>query len=211
MAEKKPRKWMANLFPIEHDFFAMLDEQAQLTKAGVDAFADWLERGEDRLGLTVTEKEREVDAARLAMEKILVASFSTPIDRGDLYEVSRQMDQILNYARSTLHEASALEVLPPQPHYASFAVALREGMTAMAGAVHTLGTDPKGSEGQVGALRTATKKIRETYYDCLADVANEHDVNLALRRREVYHHLKDAGVMMDRTTDIVHRIIVRVL
>ena len=211
MAEKTRKKWMANLFPVEHDFFAMLDEQARITREGVETFADWLERNEDRLGLMVLEKEREADAARWKMEAVLVDSFSTPIDRGDLYEVSRQLDQVLDYARATIHEASALEVMPPQPHYDRFAAALREGVQAIALAIHDLGEDPADAEKQVSAVRSATKKMRETYYDCLADVAKERDVNLALRRREVYHHLKDAGVMMDRTTDVLHRIIVRVL
>jgi uncharacterized protein Yka (UPF0111/DUF47 family) len=211
MADKKPRKWMANLFPVEHDFFGMLDEQAKLTKEGVDAFAGWLSNGEDRLGLTVVEKEREVDTARLKMEKVLVESFSTPIDRGDLYEVSRQMDQILNYGKSTLREAAALEVLPPQPQFERFGEAMKEGMTAIATAVHLLGSDPAAAEDEIKPVRKATKHIREAYYDCLSDIAKEHDISLALRRREVYHHLKDTGVMMDLTTDLIHRIIVRLL
>jgi len=211
VADKKPRKWMANLFPVEHDFFAMLDEQARLTKEGVDAFAGWLVEGEDRLGLAVVDKEREVDMARLKMEKILVESFSTPIDRGDLYEVSRQMDQILNYGKSTLREAAALEVMPPQPQFERFGQAMKGGMGSIAAAVHLLGTDPAAAEGEITPVRKATKEIRETYYDCLSDIAKEHDMSLALRRREVYHHLKDAGVMMDLTTDLIHRIIVRLL
>ena len=212
MAEKTAkRNWVANLFPVERDFFGMLDKQATLTLEGMGAFADWLERNEDRLGLVVLDKEHEADDARRAMEAQLVDAFSTPIDRGDIYDISRQLDQVLDYARATLHEAAALEVLPPQPHYGRFAESLREGMQALATGIHHLGTDPALSESQYPRLRDATKKIRETYYDCLHDVAHETNVNLALRRREVYHHLKDAGVMMDRTADILHRIIVRVL
>jgi uncharacterized protein len=211
MAEKKPRKWMANLFPVEHDLFAMLDEQAKLTLVGVESFAQWLERNEDRMGLAVLEKETEADLARHKMEDVLVASFSTPIDRGDLYELSHEMDQILSYAKSTLREAAALDVMPPQPHYEAFAASLRAGVGAIAEAVHWLGGEPSKSQEQVRVVRAASKRMRETYFDCLADIAHERDVNLALRRREVYHHLKDAGVMMDRTTDVLHRIIVRVL
>jgi uncharacterized protein Yka (UPF0111/DUF47 family) len=202
---------MANLFPVEHDFYAMLDRQAELTRVGVVSFTQWLERNEDRLGLTVLEKEHEADDARHQMEDILVESFSTPFDRGDIYEVSHQMDQILTYAKSTLREAAALDVMPPQPHYEEFAEALRAGVTAIAEAVHLLGSDPGKSEERIRDVRAASRRIRETYYECLSDVAKETDVNLALRRREIYHHLKDAGVMMDRTTDILHRIIVRVL
>lgn len=211
MAGKPKRGWMSNLFPVEHDFFAMLDEQAQLTRVGIESFAQWLERNEDRLGLTVLEKENEADAARHRMEEILVDSFSTPIDRGDLYEISREMDQILNYARSTLREAAALDVMPPQPHYEAFAAGMRAGSAAIADAVHALGTDPAHAEDQIPNVRAATRHIREAYYESLVDIGRERDVNLALRRREIYHHLKDAGVMMDRTTDVLHRIIVRVL
>jgi hypothetical protein len=211
MAEKTKRKWIANLFPVEHDFFAMLGRQADLTRQGVDLFAQWLERGEDRLALNLLEREKEADEERLKMENILVDSFSTPIDRGDLYEFSRRLDGVLDYAKDTVREASALEVLPPQPNYTRFGAQLSVGMGALAEAIAHLRDDPKKSEEHVPEIRMAVDEVRETYFDSLNEVALETNVNVALRRREIYHHLKDAGVQIDHTTDILHRIIVRVL
>jgi len=211
MTQKTNTKWISRIFPIEHDFFGMLDEQAKITLRGVEDFAQWLDRGEDRLALGVLERQREADEARFTMEEVLVDSFSTPIDRGDLYEVSRQMDAVLDYVGDAVQEASALEILPPQPFYAKFGVSLAEGMRSLAAAVHHLGADPATSEREVKTIRKAVAKVREVYFDSLTEVAHEPNVNVALRRREIYHHLKDAGVMLDRTTDILHRIIVKAL
>lgn len=211
MAEKTRRGWIANMFPVEHDFFAMLSEQAEITKDGMDTFAQWLERGEDRLALTLLERAKEADDSRLKMEEVLVDAFSTPIDRGDLYEVSRGIDLAFDHARDSVREASALEVLPPQPFYARFGRELAGGMTAVAAAIKHLGEDPAKSEKEVPIIREHVEAIRETYFDTLSEVALESNVNVALRRREIYHHLKDAGVLIDRTTDVLHRIVVRVL
>lgn len=211
MSGKPKKNWVSNLFPAEHDFFGMLSEQAKLTREGVDLFALWLERGEDRLAIQVLDKCQAADDARHKLEEILVDSFSTPIDRGDLYEVSRQMDQVLDYARDTVREAAALEVLPPQPHYADFGKHLLRAMSAVNDGVESLGRDAAASEKQVPEIRRACQDVKETYFECLHEVALESDVNLALRRREIYHHLKDAAVMLDRTTDILHRIIVKLV
>jgi len=135
MTQKTNTKWISRIFPIEHDFFGMLDKQAKITLRGVEDFAQWLDRGEDRLALGVLERQREADEARFTMEEVLVDSFSTPIDRGDLYEVSRQMDAVLDYVGDAVQEASALEILPPQPFYAKFGVSLAEGMRSLAAAV----------------------------------------------------------------------------
>lgn len=211
MVEKTKKNWISNLFPAEHDFFGMLNHQSKITREGIDLFALWLDRGEDRLAVQVLDKCHEADTSRHEFETTLVASFSTPIDRGDLYEVSRVLDLVLDYARDSVREAAALEVLPPQPHYREFGAHLLRGVNALDDAIETLGADPSKSEGHIPVVRQACQDVRETYFECLHEVAQEMDVNLALRRRELYHHLKDAGVMMDRVTDVLHRIIVKLI
>jgi uncharacterized protein Yka (UPF0111/DUF47 family) len=211
VAKGTRRNWAAGLFPVEHDFFKMLEEQSGTTREGVEAFCNWLERSEDAQGLEVLTKEREADSEHRHLESVLVKAFSTPIDRGDLYDISRQLDHMLDHVRDTIHEASALGVLPPQPNYARFAAPLRAAVRAVAACVSKFGDDPRSAEALIPEIREGTKRVRAIYYDCLHEIAHETDVNLALRRREVYHHLKDAGVMLDRTADVLHRIIVRIL
>lgn len=211
MTQKTKRNWISNLFPPEHDFFAMLRGQSKITRDGVELFAVWLERGEDHLAVQVLDKCQEADASRHSLQAILVASFSTPIDRGDLYELSRQMDQVLDYARDTVRETAAMEVLPPQPHYGGFGIHLVRAMNAFHEAVEVLGRDPADGERTIPEIRQACQDVRETYFECLHEVALEPDVNLALRLREIYHHLKDAGVEIDRTTDLLHRVMVKLI
>jgi len=211
VAEHSKKNWITNLFPAEHDFFEMLNQQSKITREGIDLFAMWLERGEDRLAVQVLDQCQDADTSRHTLEATLVASFSTPIDRGDLYAISRELDLVLDYARDSVREAAALEVLPPQPHYREFGTHLLRGVNALDDAIETIGANPSKSEGHIPVVRQACQDIRETYFECLHEVAQETDVNLALRRREIYHHLKDAGVMMDRATDVLHRIIVKLI
>jgi uncharacterized protein Yka (UPF0111/DUF47 family) len=199
------------LFPAQVDFFQMLARQAAVTSQGVESFCLWLEKSADADGIDVLHKEREADAEHRQLEAALVQAFSTPIERGDLYDISRQLDQMLDHVRDTLHEAAALDVLPPQPHYARFSPPLRDAMRAFAAAVDLMSTNPAAAEAQIPVMREATKRVRQAYWDCLHSVAHETDVNLALRQREVYHHLRDVGLLFDRMADVLHRVIVRVL
>ena len=45
------------------------------------------------------------------MEDNLIEAFATPFDRQDIYSLSVEMDRIVEYAKSTLTEMEAFEVV----------------------------------------------------------------------------------------------------
>ena len=45
----------------------------------------------------------------------------------------------------------------------------------------------------------------------MVELFKSTDLMYAMKYREVYHHIKDAAVHLGYTTDVLHRIVVRVI
>lgn len=200
-------KLLDRIFPLEHDFEGMLYEQAAETLIGVDAFIDWIEAGCPDSPDRVREVERRVDRMRYELEEALVDAFSTPFDRQDLYSLSRQMDYILNYASDTAREMHAFGVAPDEA-IDRMARLLLEGTRAVVESVRIMTSDGGQVRSYIRTARAAMHGIEDAYIEGLVRVFNEDDPKEALRKREVYHHLRDGGRALRGTVDVLHRVVV---
>jgi uncharacterized protein Yka (UPF0111/DUF47 family) len=195
------------IFPREYDFGAMLADQAERTAEGVQTFVHWLHTTPPEEPVKLESIEDEVDEMRHDMEEKLIGSFSTPFDRQDIYSLSRQMDYILNYAEETAKEMYAFGVHPDTP-ITAMAEALLRGTRCVTTGVQMMGSDKKGVERMVREARYAIREIEQIYITSMADLLNGADAMAALRKREVYHHLRDAGRALRDTVDILHNAVV---
>jgi hypothetical protein len=69
------------------------------------------------------------------------------------------------------------------------------------------GTAP-GAQASIQQIRKHTHEIEDTYIESMALLFLQEDVMMAIKKREIYHHLRDAGRNMNSTVDILYRIIV---
>jgi uncharacterized protein len=197
-----------SIFPKKYDFLGMLYAQSEMTEAGVKALNAWLVQGDLSLPPTgVADIEQQADELRRHMESVLLEAFSTPFDRQDIYSFSRQIDHILNFCLSTAIEMRAFGVCPDQP-IMSMTAALQQGAEMVKEVVKVMSKDPASAQGMIRELRRRESEIEKTYVADLAVLFSTNDPMEAMKRREVYHHLKDAGRALSITIDILHRIIV---
>ena len=136
------RSLLDRMFPKEYDFHAMLRDQARITAEGIDAFVHWLDNGAKGPARRLDKKKREADDARWHMEGQLIQAFSTPFDRTDIYEISRQMDRIIDYASLTAREMVVFEIGPDEP-INSMAGNLSKATRALSDAIAWLEHKPK--------------------------------------------------------------------
>jgi uncharacterized protein len=205
--EEEGRGIFAGLFPREYDFHAMLEAQADRTVAGVRLFADWLETTPPANPSRLQEMEIEVDQMRHAMEEKLISSFSTPFDRQDIYSISRQMDYILNFSLETAKEMYAFGVRP-DPYIHAMTGYLLSGTECIAQGVHALDEDKAKVEAEIRHARDAYNALEDRYIQGMAVLLKTNDAMLAIRTREIYHHLRDAGRAMRDTLDILHNAVI---
>ena len=198
------------LFPPTHDFYRMLQDQADQTVIAVQALVDWLKEGNLSEPHALVQIEQHADDQRHRMEAILVESFSTPFDRQDIYTISRQMDYVINWSLSTAEEMKAFK-MEPDSAMLGMAEALLRGVKLLADAIRVMQTEPARAETYVPRMRRTERDIDEVYVSALAKIFEEKDLRVSLKKREIYHHLRDAGRNLVATIDTLHRIIVGIL
>lgn len=197
------------IFPPKYDFEGMLLRQAETTAAGVKELVDWLKAGAKDEPIELEGLELKADDIRHEMEHLLYEAFSTPFDRQDMYSISRQMDQVLNFSYSTAVEMRAFGV-GPQGAIIKMSEALYRGTALLPLGVsmmrhHT--TDDEAPE-TIRQIRKCIHEVEDAYIQSMAELFHQKDAVLALKEREIYHHLRDAGRNLSLTVDILHRIIV---
>jgi hypothetical protein len=197
----------ASIFPREHDFHTMLEAQADRTVAGVRVLIAWLETVPQKNPVELERIENEVDHMRHDMEDKLISSFSTPFDRQDIYSISRQMDYILNFSHETAKEMYAFGV-PPDPYIHAMTGYLLSGTECIARGVHALSEDKALVEGEIRHAREAYNALEDRYILGMAVLLKTNDAMQAIRTREIYHHLRDAGRAMRNTLDILHNAVI---
>ncbi len=185
----------------------MLEAQADRTAAGVRLFATWLETSPLTNPVHLEKIEVEVDQMRHAMEEKLINSFSTPFDRQDIYSISRQMDYILNFSLETAKEMNAFGV-PSDPYIHAMTGYLLSGTECITRGVHALDGDKAKVEAEIRHARESYNALEDRYILGMAVLLKTNDAMQAIRTREIYHHLRDAGRAMRDTLDTLHNAVI---
>jgi len=194
-------------FPREYDFEAMLARQSEMTVSGLQVFVVWLET---RLPADAGELQRietSVDSMRHDLEEKLIRSFSTPFDRQDIYSISRQMDYILNFSNETVKEMNAFGVESDQS-ILGMATYLLSGSTCICRGIKKITSDKGAVEEEIRRARDSYHRLEDLYITGMTELLKTDDAMYALRKREIYHHLRDAGRAMRDTLDILHNAVI---
>jgi hypothetical protein len=144
---------------------------------------------------------------RHELEDKLIRSFSTPFDRQDIYSISRQMDYILNFSKETAKEMNAFSVQADKTILA-MARSLLSGTECISRGIRNLNSDKDAVEEEIRHARDAYHVIEEEYITGMTELLKTNDAMRALRTREIYHHLRDAGRAMRDTLDILHNAVI---
>ncbi len=202
------RNIIDRIFPIKYHFHQMLFIQAQSSASGVGALYEWLKSSAEPDSEALTRYVNEADDIRMEMEKNLTEAFATPFDRGDIYSISVGMNRVLKYAQSTLISMKTFDV-KANDTIISMVEQLNLGVEIFAEAISDLKKNHGKSEEAVVKMRATHREIEKLYMDGMVFVFAGADPMEALKKREVYHHIKDASTNLEETVDVLHRIIVR--
>jgi hypothetical protein len=188
----------------------MIGDQAEASTNVVGYLSIWLRSRSEEDYRQLLRGVDAADRCRFTMEDNLIEAFATPFDRQDIYSLSVEMDRIVTYAKSTLTEMDAFKVVEDSIIH-NMVRLLKIGTDQLAEAIHQLKEEPLKSQIQIGKIRKVQLEIEDQYRAGMMTLFNGTDPMHALRYREVYHHIKDAEVYLGYTTDILHKIIVRVV
>src|SRR3989304_10636276 len=95
-------------------FIELLIKQAEYAVEGLQTLLKYVRERDAALAQRGSEIEKEADETRRILIDELNRTFVTPLDREDIFALSLTVDDILDYAFTTVEEMSLLKVQPNQ-------------------------------------------------------------------------------------------------
>jgi len=205
--------WLRRFFQPRSDrFIQRLIQQSDYTVQGVKALLEYLEKPIKERAEEVTRLEKEADEIRRILIDELNRTFVTPIDREDIHTLSRTIDDVLDYAYSTVSEMSMLDVQPN--HFMKRMVSLlHDAAREIHMGVLRLSDHPGVAEDHAVRAKALENRVEDVYREALADLFHrpqdvEHIVEM-LKLREIYRHLSNAADRGDEAANVLSDIVVK--
>ncbi len=194
-------------------FLKLIHDQATLTLEGLEALNTYLSSQSPDASALLNAKEKEADEARRILIDELNKTFITPFDREDIFSLSRTIDDVLDYADSTVSEMEILKV-KPTPFMQRMASLLRDAAYELSLAVDTLEKHPAVSNDHAQRAKALENRVEGVYREALADLFSgvedlKHVVKM-LKLREVYRHMSNAADRGDEAANVIADIVVKI-
>jgi predicted phosphate transport protein (TIGR00153 family) len=197
----------------QNTFIKLIHEQAALTLAGLDALKAYMDGQDGVAAAELINKEKEADEIRRILIFELNKTFITPFDREDIFALSRTIDDVLDYAYSTLNEMEILKVRPTS-FMQRITSLLRDAAFELLQAVDRLQDHPGVANEHAQRAKALENRIEDVYREALADLFSgaedtKHIVKM-LKQREVYRHLSNAADRGDDAANVIADIVVKI-
>lgn len=204
---------MIKLFKRRTDKFVnLLVQQAALTLEGLDHLKAYMENNTPEDAEKVNALEKEADEVRRILIDELNKTFITPMDREDIFALSRSIDDVLDYAHTTVDEMVILKVKPTQ-HMFRIASLLRDAAFEIHLAVQRIEGNPKVAAEHAQRAKALENRVESVYREALAELfsgpEDVHHIVRMLKKREVYRHLSNAADQGDQAANIIADIVVK--
>ena len=197
--------------PKPNRFIQLLVDHAAVTLEGMESLQHYMQNQSKKAAKRVTVAEKEADELRRILIDELNRTFITPIDREDIFSLSRAIDDILDYGNATVDEMETLEVKPNE-YLQRMVSLLRDAAYEIRMATLRLQDHPVASEQAVRA-KALENRMETVYREAVADLFRgpedvEHVVEM-LKLREIYRHLSNSADRGDEAANIIGDIVVK--
>ncbi|MBI3152627.1 MAG: DUF47 family protein [Chloroflexi bacterium] len=204
---------MFRLFKRREDVFQkLIEEQASITYESLRLLVKYLETGDSEVAEELSIKEKEADEVRRILIDELNRTFVTPFDREDIFALSRSIDDVVDYADSTVIEMVILKV-GSTPYMLRIASLLKDAAYEIWHAVQRLPKHPNVAIDHAQRAKALENRVEAVYREAVADLFSGpedlHHVVEMLKLREVYRHLSNAADRGDEAANIIADIVVK--
>jgi predicted phosphate transport protein (TIGR00153 family) len=193
-------------------FIKRLIEQATLTVAGCEALMEYMAKPSKKNAQVLRQAEKDADEIRRILIDELLRTFITPIDREDIYALSRAIDDIVDYAYSTVDEMDALDV-EPNEYLRRMASLLRDAAEEIRLAMERLEEHPNVAAEHAQRAKALENRIETVYREAIAELFHRpQDVGQIvemLKLREIYRHMSNAADRGDEAANLIDDVLVK--
>jgi predicted phosphate transport protein (TIGR00153 family) len=194
-------------------FIQLLIEQAQFTVQAMEGLVDYMEHHSDEAANLVRRCEKDADEVRRILVDELNRTFVTPLDREDIFNLSRTIDDILDYAYSTVDEMEILHV-EPNSYLQRMASLMRDAAEEIRLAMLRLKDHPSVANDHAVRAKALENRMEGVYREAIAALFQgpqdvEHVVEM-LKLREIYRHLSNAADRGDEAANVISDAVVKI-
>jgi hypothetical protein len=198
--------------PRQDKFLQSLIAQTEITLAGMVALESYMKKRSDKYAAAVTQAEKDADEVRRILIDDLHRTFVTPMDREDIFALSRAIDDVMDYAYSTVEEMQLLEV-EPNDFLRRIVSLLHDAANEIHLAMLRLKENPGVASEHASRAKALENRVERVYREAVADLfSGPEDVQhvmYMLKLREIYRHLSNCADRGDAAANIIHDIVVK--
>ena len=186
----------------EHDLVELLHDQLAAALRGGEYARHALLRDVPvaELHERMTEIEHDGDRRRRLLVTRLTQALTTPVDREDIYRLSRSIDDVLDHFRDFTHELDIYAV-DERGMFLPLVDALNSGLCELEVAVGTIVEDPSATTHMCVAAKKSGNRVRRMYQEQLAEVFAGEFSMTAMKHKELLRRLDIAGLRLGEAAD----------
>ena len=189
-------------------FFDLMFRQSEKTLEGLQALANYMEDRSPENAKQVKKCEVEADDLRLMLIQELDKTFVTPLDREDIFNLSLAIDDVMDYANSTVYEMEIYEVLS-DGHVKEMVNILISAGREINQAINLLENQPKVAAVHALKAKAYENTMEGAYRLALSHLFRGDDPVFMLKMREIYRHLSNAADRGDEAANIISSIVMK--
>jgi predicted phosphate transport protein (TIGR00153 family) len=198
--------------PRQEKFLQLLIQQTEVTLAGMDALETYMKKRSEKYAAKVVQAEKDADEVRRILIDDLNRTFVTPIDREDIFALSRAIDDVMDYAYTTVEEMQILDVEPNDFLHRMVSL-LQDAATEIHLAMLRLKENPGVASEHASRAKALENRVERVYREAVADLFSGpediHHVMEMLKLREIYRHLSNCADRGDEAANVIHDIVVK--
>ncbi len=205
---------LRNIFkPKPNKFLQLLVEQTSLTVQGLELLKIYLEKRDSAMAGKIITTEKEADEVRRILIEELMHTFITPFDREDIFSLSREIDDVLDYAATTVDEMEILDVTPTV-YMTRMAALLFDASGEIKLAIERLYDNHLTvASDHAQRAKALENRVEAVYREAIADLfrgakSSKHIVEM-LKVREIYRHLSNAADRTDQAANVISDVIMK--
>jgi hypothetical protein len=196
----------------DNRFLDLLARQTEFTVQGMEALKQYMIEPDAALAEQVSKMESEADEVRRILIDELNRTFVTPFDREDIFALSLTIDDILDYAESTVDEMAMLNV-ESNSYLERMVSLLTDAATEIHRGVLQLVDHPNVANDHAVRAKALENRVEQVYREALADLFHDpkdlDEVMDILKLREIYRHLSNAADRGDQAANVIGDIVVK--
>lgn len=204
---------LRNIFrPRQDKFLQLLIQQAEFAVEGSEMLLKYLSKPGDKHADRIRQVEKDADEIRRILVDELNRTFATPMDREDIHALSRNLDDVIDYAYSTTEEMEILGI-EPNDFMKRMASLLRDAAVELHLGMLRLNDHPGVANEHAQRAKALENRVERVYREAIADLFDqpediEHIMEI-LKLREVYRHLSNAADRGDEAANHLSDIVVK--